>query len=191
MSCSQVKPMPPCTWMASPVTLRAASEAYALAMAAAMGASGTSLSTAQAAWYVSDFADSTATSMSAHLCDTAWYDPMGRPNCWRVLAYSTLISMARWATPQSSALIATRARSMPRRRTDQPRPSPPTTRSAETVTSANDTDATRRVWSIVFSWRTVTPGAAVSTTNRVTPSPSPGPVRAATSIQSAMWASAT
>src|SRR5690625_6902080 len=41
-------------------------------------------------------------SMFAHLCLIAWKLPMGRPNCTRSLAYSTLISMVASAMPSSS-----------------------------------------------------------------------------------------
>src|SRR4029077_6994074 len=49
MSCSHVNPMPPWIWMPSPETWRYASEQYALAIAAASGASVASFATAHAA----------------------------------------------------------------------------------------------------------------------------------------------
>ena len=59
-------------WSPLDATVRAASLVYAFAIAAASAASGTSLSSAHAAWYTSERADSAMTSMSAHRCDTAW-----------------------------------------------------------------------------------------------------------------------
>ena len=44
-------------------------------------------------------ATSVRTAMSAQRCLIAWNVPIGLPNCWRTLAYSTDISTARSATP--------------------------------------------------------------------------------------------
>jgi hypothetical protein len=41
---------------------------------------------ARAASHTAAVASSTATSMLAQWCLTAWYMAMGRPNCWRTLA---------------------------------------------------------------------------------------------------------
>ena len=55
---------------------------------------------------------STATSMSASACLTAWNWPIGRPNCTRTLAYSDAVSRHQRAIPALSA--ATRSRARPR-----------------------------------------------------------------------------
>jgi len=49
---------------------------------------------------------SSATSMSAHRCDTAWKLPIGLPNCSRSPAQLTAIASARAATPTESAAAA-------------------------------------------------------------------------------------
>ena len=53
---------------------------------------------------------STATSMSASACFTAWNWPMGRPNWTRTLAYSDAVSRHQRAIPALSAAANVRAR---------------------------------------------------------------------------------
>ena len=79
--------MPPWTWMEVLPFLMAASAARSPAPAAARSASPTSgWSMVTAAACTAARAVSAATSMSAHMCFTAWKDPMGLPNCSRCLA---------------------------------------------------------------------------------------------------------
>ena len=55
-------------------------------------------------------------SISAHMCLTAWKLPIGLPNCSRTLAYSAAVSSAQRATPAASAASTVAARSSNRRR---------------------------------------------------------------------------
>ncbi len=82
-SASQVKPMPPWSWIAAEVTSRPASEAAALAIAAASGRRSRSASAAQAAKLTAARAPSVSSSICAQRCDTAWNAPTGTPNWWR------------------------------------------------------------------------------------------------------------
>ena len=111
-------------------------------------------------------ADSTSSSMSAHLCLMAWNEPIGRPNCTRTLAYSTAISSTFWAPPTCSAARPTAARSSTVDSTSQPSPSVPMSVAG---VSANSSLACLRVWSIVDSAVRVRPAASPSTANRLTP----------------------
>ena len=83
--------MPPSVWMHCLVQCAAASSATAPAMralrsrVASVSASASSLQTA-AASHATAAHCSTATSMSASACLTAWNCPMGRPNWTRTLA---------------------------------------------------------------------------------------------------------
>jgi hypothetical protein len=70
-------------------------------------------------------ASSTRTSMSAHLCLTAWKEPMARPNWNRVLGYPALISRHLLAPQACSAASATQARSSTRLISLPPWPSAP------------------------------------------------------------------
>ena len=58
-----------------------------------------------------------ATYMSTALCLTAWNDPIGTPNWWRSLAYSTVMSRIRWDAPTVGiahpSVASATARSMP------------------------------------------------------------------------------
>src|SRR5207247_1863233 len=63
-----------------------------------------------AAQYASERASSVSTYVSASLCETAWYAPIGRPNCSRLFACSTPSARARLATPTASRASAARAR---------------------------------------------------------------------------------
>ena len=71
-SASQVKPMPPWSWIAAEVTSRPASEAAALAIAAASGRRSGSASAAQAANDTAARAPSVSSSICAQRCETAW-----------------------------------------------------------------------------------------------------------------------
>ena len=86
-SCSQVKPMPPCTWM----FICALCTAGAKARCAAMAADEVELvervgRRRRAASQTAAVASSAATSMSAQWCLTAWKVPIVRPNCTRSFA---------------------------------------------------------------------------------------------------------
>ena len=99
-------------------------------------------------------ADSTSSSMSAHLCLMAWNEPMGRPNCTRSLAYCTAVSSTFWAPPTCSAASATAARSSTRSSVVQPAPSVPMSVAGVPASSSL---ACLRVWSIVARAVRVTP----------------------------------
>jgi hypothetical protein len=85
-SCSQVKPMPPSTWMQSFALSTASSSASAAAAAAASGCSAGVSSAARAAPQARAAARSARQAMVAHRCLTAWNEPIGRPNWRRVPA---------------------------------------------------------------------------------------------------------
>ena len=110
-SCSQVKPMPPSTWMQSLAQEYAASSAVPAARAATRPRTPALSSTARAASHASTRACSTRTSMSAHRCLIPWNCPMGRPNCSRTFAYSAAVCSAQAAVPHASAANSTHARS--------------------------------------------------------------------------------
>ena len=71
-SASQVKPMPPCAWIADDVTSRAPADAAALASDAPSASRSGSASAAQAAKYVAERALSVCRSIAAQRCETAW-----------------------------------------------------------------------------------------------------------------------
>src|SRR5690606_26806422 len=82
MPLSQVYPIPPCNCTALPAISTAAAHAYDLAMdteVAPLFPRATSRTAAE----TSLRATVTETSMSAHVCFTAWNDPILRPNCSR------------------------------------------------------------------------------------------------------------
>src|SRR6266852_962389 len=114
--------------------------------------------------------------MSAHWCCTAWNMPIGLPNCFRVLAYSTVISRVRCMPPTSSAASAAVAMS---RALGRSVPEP--------IFSAgvllNSTTYSLRVRSIADIGDIFRPRALESTTNT--------PLRATTTMKSAMAASVT
>ena len=122
--------------------------------------------------------------MSAHLCLTAWKEPMGRPNWNRVLAYPALISRHLRAPPACSAASATQARSSTRLISRPAWPSAPT-RTAGTWSKVRT--AIGRVGSSVVIGSARSPGAPRSTANR----PGPAVLRATTSTRSAIAPSMT
>ena len=136
---------------------------------------------------------STSTSMSAALCFTPWYEPIGLPNAMRIFAYSVVMSRTFWAPPHISAQSATIARSTTRARGAQPESFWPSSAPAGTLTSLSFTSQSLRVWSIVGRSLTDTPRAFVGTTNRLTPSSGflPSRVRATTTSAWATCASGT
>src|SRR2546429_9198230 len=71
--------------------------------------------------------------MSAALCFTPWYEPIGLPNAMRIFAYSVVMSRTFCAPPHISAQSATVARSITRASGGQPPPLGPSTASAPTV----------------------------------------------------------
>ena len=129
-------------------------------------------------------ADSTSSSMSAHLCLMAWKLPMGRPNWIRVLAYSTDASSTRCAPPTCSAASATAARSSVFVR---PASAPPSVPISVAGVPENSRRACLRVWSIVGSGVRVRPAASPWTAKSETPAA----VRAATMMRLATWPSMT
>ena len=85
-SCSQVNPMPPCTWMFIWALSTAGPKARCAAMAETRSNSSAGPSAALAASQTAAVASSAATSMLAQWCFTAWKVPIVRPNCTRSLA---------------------------------------------------------------------------------------------------------
>ncbi len=59
---------------------------FAALAAGASSASGAPPAASRTACCCTDLASSSSISMSASVCDTAWKDPMGRPNWTRFLA---------------------------------------------------------------------------------------------------------
>src|SRR4026207_197249 len=96
-SCSQVKPIPPCTCSADAMTRLDASAPQILEVDAATEASGSAAPMHHAAQYVVDRIPSTSTSMSAQRCFTAWKLPIGLPDWTRSLGYLVGRSRARGA----------------------------------------------------------------------------------------------
>ena len=181
MSCSQVKPMPPCICTALFVARAYTSANRAFAIDAARDASLLLFCCACAAYQSSDRDGSISAKQSAAMCFTAWKLPIGRPNCSRIFAKSTAISRARSAPPWHSAAIATEPTSSIRWRGFQVAPSRPILWSRSTTTSSNLISNKRRVVSKPASGVTERPTASLGMAKRLTPSgPSPAEVRAAT-----------
>ena len=107
-SCSQVKPMPPSTWMQSlafPPPRPAPPQRRPPRPA---GAPPAPRPPARAASQATAAARSARQSIPAHRCLTAWNEPIGRPNCCRVRAYSAAVSQHHLATPAASTRPASR-----------------------------------------------------------------------------------
>ena len=102
-SCSQVKPMPPSTWMQSLAVSTAASSAMRAGDRGGERVLGRRAA-ASAASQATAVADSTRHSISLHRCLIAWKLPIGAPNCSRTLAYSTAVRRHHSATPAASAV---------------------------------------------------------------------------------------
>ena len=101
-SCSQVKPMPPSSWMQSLAAVDGpVGDQSAAAAVASAGLLVVPPPTARAASQASASSARPRTSMSASRCLTAWNCPMGRPNCRRTLAYSEAVSRHQRAAPAS------------------------------------------------------------------------------------------
>ena len=92
-SCSQVNPIPPCTWMLSWALRSAAGTASVAAMAAVQLNWSPPPVPARPASHPAAVASSVATSMLAQWCLTAWNMAIGRPNCSRTFAYSAACSV--------------------------------------------------------------------------------------------------
>src|SRR5438477_90090 len=97
--------MPPWIWIDRSHAATAASDACDFAAAAATGACSSSSATHHAAQYTSERASSVSMYVSASGCETAWYVPIGLPNCSRVPACRSARSRARCATPTASAAL--------------------------------------------------------------------------------------
>ena len=177
-SCSQVKPMPPSTWMQSFALSTASSSASAAAAAAASGCSAGESSAVRAASQARAAARSARQAMVAHRCLTAWNSPIGRPNCLRVLAYSAAVPLHQAATPAASAAyrVAARSRTLSVRR-------PGRRFSGGMTASASRTTASSREKSSGVRFSTVTPGWSASSRNHASPS-------APSSAQASRWPAA-
>ena len=81
----------------------AAGTASAAAIAAAYENCSPPPAAARAASQTAAVASSVDTAMLAQWCLTAWNMAIGRPNCWRALAYSAAWSVHSRATPTASA----------------------------------------------------------------------------------------
>src|SRR5581483_1166457 len=124
---SSVIPMPPCSWIASWLTWRAASAILIFAAETARARSAsTAWSALEHARQAMERACSVAITMSTMRCCSAWKVPIGTPNCLRVLRYSSVASQAYCIAPTASAQASAAAKSSTcsRRRT------PPSRRSA-------------------------------------------------------------
>ena len=78
--CSQVKPMPPCSWTISSAASTAASQQADLASAIATGVSGSSSARQAAAYLDAARASVIVVHRSASRCLSAWKEPTGRAN---------------------------------------------------------------------------------------------------------------
>ena len=101
---------------------------------------------ARAASQTAAAACSAAVSIRAQRCFTAWNWPIGRPNWWRILAYSLAARVAQSAMPDASAPNRIAARLVTARRS-----SPVSSRSAGTTARSARTRATGRVRSRLSS----------------------------------------
>jgi len=90
---------------------------------------------------------STSTSISAALCFTPWYEPIGLPNAMRIFAYSVVMSRTFWA-PRTSRRRAHHRRSTTRARGAQPSPSGRAARRGHADVAQLHSQSLR-VWSIV------------------------------------------
>ena len=143
----------------------ASSSASAAAAAAASGCPAGSSSAARAASQARAAARSARQAMVAHRCLTAWNEPIGRPNCLRVLAYSAAVPLHQAATPAASATYRVAARSR------TPSVLRPGRRfSGGTTASSSRTAASSREKSSGVRWSTVTPGWPASSRNHASPS---------------------
>ena len=106
--CSSVQPMPPCTWVETLAISRPISETWASTWHAITGASSGIASKLCAAYQSSDRAGSSSAIISAHMCFTAWNEPITRSNCLRSFAYATACSIIDSQAPRVSAARAMR-----------------------------------------------------------------------------------
>ncbi len=101
---------------------------------------------------------SISTRMSTHWCDTAWFTPIGRPNCSRFDAWSTASASAPPASPTAYAVSTTVWCASARASVV----ASPSTQAGVTTASSKVTDAYGSGAKV--SWRAlVTPGVAAST----------------------------
>ena len=107
--------MPPSTWMQSFALALANSMPAAAATAAAIDSCASSEpSAARAASPAATATCSERSSISAHMCLTAWKLPIGLPNCSRTFAYSVAVCSVHLASPAASAASTVAARSSTR-----------------------------------------------------------------------------
>src|SRR5437016_3032231 len=102
--------MAPCKVSALSATRAPAAVTCAFTAAACSADCGPPPSTDAAAKYTADRAASTSTRIVAAACLTAWNEPIGTPNWWRCLLYSTARSSIRAIAPKESAATRTAAR---------------------------------------------------------------------------------
>ena len=168
--------------MHSCAQLTAASTATSAATAAANSppASRLPARTARAASQAAAVACSAAVSIQAQRCLTAWNWPMGRPNWWRIFAYSAAVATAQSAMPQASAASSTAASDV-----TAPGDSPARTRSGGTLSSSARTWPAWRVRSRLSSCVISTSAASTTTQRRSPSSPSRAAGRISTSASPA------
>ena len=94
-----MKPIPPCTWIARSQATTAASAACAFAAAAATAACRVVLRDAPRGPPRERARQLELACELASGCETAWYEPIRRPNCSRSETYATASSSARAPTP--------------------------------------------------------------------------------------------
>ena len=154
--------MPPSTWMQSRALHLAASMPTAAATAAAMDSCAASSSaTALAASAAATAVCCARSSISAHMCLTAWKLPIGLPNCSRTFAYSVAVLSVQRASPAASAASTVAVRSTIRWLVSG---------STVAAAEASSTRASGREKSVALSASTVTPSAVASTSNHWAPS---------------------
>ena len=96
--------MPPCSWIASwPICLPERPIWIFAAEIARWRSVASSSSAVTAANIAMLRACSSATSMSTERCCNTWKLPIGRPNCWRVFRYSSVVSCITCMVPTASA----------------------------------------------------------------------------------------
>ncbi len=86
---------------------------------------------------------SSDTNISVARCCKAWFSPIGLPNCWRVLRYSSVIACIVSIAPTASAAIAAMPASTTRSMTGNAPSSSPSTASAPTSTPLSVISAAR------------------------------------------------
>ena len=167
--CSQVKPMPPCTWMVSRRDPAERRRCRRLRDARPPVPDRRSRPvSAHTAWYAAERACSRSTSRSASLCLTAWNDPIGLPNCSRDLR--VLDRQIQQMLRRADLFDGQQRRADLQRVLDDALGLVRAGHQSAPVRRTNSTVACGRVRSSVASGLRCTPDAAASTAYSATPS---------------------